>query len=95
MDYINDIRKRMEEAGADYVDFFYHRNKPIIQKDGIRYEVLSISAPEEGDTNIHLLTIPSYGFMIKDIYVDATWRITTWRKLYTLVDAEVKRLYEI
>ena len=86
MNYIEQIRKRMEEAGMDSITLLYDHRKTTIQKDGIRYEILDIQKPDEGDTELTLATIPSYGFQLVNLCVDATWRESTWDKLLRIVE---------
>lgn len=86
MNYIEQIRKRMEEAGTDCVTLLYDRRKTTIQKDGIRYEILDIYKPDEGDTELSLATVPSYGFRLVHLCVDATWRESTWDKLLRIAE---------
>ena len=91
---IRRIKERMSEIGTDYVHFIYDRSKPFIQHEGIRYEIVSISDPDEEDETIHISVIPSYSFCIKDFYLDSTWKISSWRKIWNLVDSKVERLNE-
>ena len=86
MNYIEQIRKRMEEAGMDSITLLYDHRKTTIQKDGISYEILDIQKPDEGDTELTLATIPSYGFRLVHLCVDATWRASTWDKLLRIVE---------
>lgn len=92
-EYIQKIKNLMEEAGLTDIDFLLHRTKPVIQKDGIRYEILTIYAPEEGEEELSLTTIPSYGFCLKHIQVTGDWRKTSWEKLTRIVESEIHRLY--
>ena len=86
MKHIDKIRERMNRAGMDSLDYFFTRKaRATIQKDGIKYEILSIFAPEEGDTSLVIDAIPSYGFQVVSISVDDTWRERTWEKLVRLV----------
>ena len=43
MNKIQNICKMMEDAGIPFVDFFYHKTKPTIQKEGIKYKILSLA----------------------------------------------------
>ena len=82
MNYI----EQMEGAGMDCVTLLYDSRKTTIQKDGIRYEILDIYKPGEGDTELSLATVPSYGFRLVHLRVDATWRKSTWDKLLRIVE---------
>lgn len=86
MKHIDEIRERMNRAGMDSLDYFFTRKgRATIQKDGIKYEILSILAPDDGDTSLVIDAIPSYGFKVVTISVDETWRERTWEKLVSLV----------
>ena len=52
MTYINEIRETMRENGVLEINFLYHYTKPTIQKDGIKYEILSIVIPDDGETTL-------------------------------------------
>jgi len=92
MDYINEIREMMEGAGFADLTFVYHHNKPTIQKDGIKYEILGIYAPLEGEETIDLDAIPNYGWVLKTLTMDRTWRASSWRHIRDMVKNEIKRL---
>ena len=80
---IKDICKMIENAGLTSVDFFYHSVKPIIQKDGIKYEILSIDDNEDG--RIRISAIPSYSWILQSLYMDETWNKKTIDKIAKLV----------
>lgn len=90
---IDNIRTKMESADINSLDFLTCNTHPSIQKDGIKYEILTIFAPEEGDESIELSVIPSYGFCLKHITVTKDWRSTTWAKLDRIVESEINRIY--
>ena len=90
---IDNIRTNMESADITSIDFLTRNTHPSIQKDGIKYEILTIFAPEEGDDSIELTVIPSYGFCVKQISVTKDWRSTTWNKLDRIVESEINRRY--
>lgn len=91
MKYIDHIAKVMGEAGVEAIDFLYHKVKPIIQKDGIKYEVLMITAPDEGDTSLHICVKPSYEWTTKDLQMDESWKMTTWVKMMRVIESEINR----
>ena len=95
MDYINEIREMMEGAGLTGLTFVYHYNKPTIQKDGIKYEILGIYAPEEGEATIDLDAKPNYEWVLKNLTMDRTWRASSWRHIRDVVKNELKRLEDI
>lgn len=97
MDYkeiIDKIREKIGELNTDWIQFIYHRNKPFIQKDGIRYEIMTIDTPEEGDTTLRLTCIPSYSFKLVELVMDESWRITSWKKILKVVESEIDRICE-
>ena len=91
MKYIDNIAQIMSEAEVESIDFLYHKVKPIIQKDGIKYEVLMITAPDKGDTSLHICVKPSYEWATKDLLLDASWRMTTWVKMNRVIESEINR----
>ena len=91
MKYIDHIAKVMGEAGVEAIDFLYHKVKPIIQKDGIKYEVLIITAPEKGDPTLHITAKPSYEWATKELQMDASWKMTTWVKMMRVIESEINR----
>ena len=83
--YINEISKMMKDAGLDGIDFLYERRRYTIQAKGIRYEILTIWSPEDGDDELMLTTIPSYGWSLVHLYVGESWPERTWEKLTKIV----------
>jgi len=94
MKHIDDIAQIMSEAGVECIDFLYHKVRPVIQKDGIKYEVLIITAPDKGDTSIHICAKPSYAWATNDLQVDESWRKTSFNHIKNIVKSEIKRIYE-
>ena len=93
--YIQKIKNLMEEAELSDIDFILRRtNPPVIQKDGIKYKILTIYCPEEGDDHIDITTIPYYGFCLKHIQVTSEWRKTSWEKLTRIVESEINRRFD-
>ena len=90
--YINEISKMMKEAELDSIDLIWERKTKTIQKKGIRFEILTIYAPEEGDSELTLTTIPSYDFKLVHLCVDDTWRESTWNKLMGIVRDYIQRM---
>lgn len=89
--YINEISKMMKSANLDYIDLIYERKKQTIQKGGIRYELLSIYAPDDGDEELMLSTIPSYDWNLVHLYVGESWPERTWEKLTRIVRDYIQR----
>lgn len=82
--YINEISKMMKDANLDCIDLVYER-KQTIQRKGLRFEILNIYAPEEGDDELMLATIPSYDFKLVHLCVGDSWPERTWEKLTKIV----------
>lgn len=91
MIYIDNIAQIMSEAGVESIDFLYHKVRPVIQKDGIKYEVLIITAPDKGDTSLHICVKPSYQWATKDFQMDESWKKTTWVKMTRVIKSEINR----
>ena len=91
---INDIRTLMYANDLESVDFLNRKDKPVIQKDGIKYEILTIFCPDEDDESVTVTAIPNYSFCLKHLDVDSTWRRTTWDKLVRIVESEITRMQE-
>ena len=92
MKHFSDIQRMMDEVRLDSVSFIYHSRKPHIQKDGIRYEILTIHYPENEEEGVLLETIPSYGWRLVTLNVDKSWRERSWRHLREIVEKEIERL---
>ena len=41
------IIKLIENEGGGFLDFFFHKSKPTVQKDGYKYEIFSIELTED------------------------------------------------
>lgn len=91
MTYINEIREAMRENGVLEINFLYHYTKPTIQKDGIKYEILSIVIPDDGETTLELTTIPRYDFCLHYLTMDESWRTSSWKHVLDIVETEIKR----
>lgn len=87
--YINEISKMMKDANLGYIDLIYER-KQTIQRKGLRFEILSIFAPDEGDDELMLSTIPSYEWKLVHMYVGNDWPERTWEKLTRIVREYIK-----
>ena len=92
MKHFADIQSLMDEVGLDSLNFIYHSRKPRIQKDGIRYEILTLYYPENEEEGVVLETIPSYGWSLVTLNVDKSWRECSWKHLRDIVEREIKRM---
>ena len=89
--YANEIREMMESAEMSSIGFVYHNNKPRIQKDGVRYEILDIYAPDE-DGVVYIYGIPDYVWRLAHLSLDDKSRASSWRHLRDIVAKEIERL---
>lgn len=96
MNKIEEILNILKEEGVDSLDFLYHQNKPTVQKDGDRYEIMSISSgEEEGTLEITGIKVyPSFEFKLSYLTVDSRWRSTSVNHIREIVQNEINRLYE-
>lgn len=92
MNKIEEICNLMNEAGLDSIDFLLYRNKPTIQKEGIKYEILFIEPTDE--SSIRLTGIPSYSWCIKDLYMNESWSKNTINKISRIVKEKIAQYYE-
>jgi hypothetical protein len=90
----------MKEAGVESLDFIYHKNKPTVQKDGDKYEILSIYLEDvENAEDEQLLWIdgvkvyPSYEHKLHPLLVDSSWRRTSVNHIKNIVQQEINKLY--
>lgn len=87
------MMKKREEYGS--LDFLGVENKPIIQKDGIKYEIISIDLID--DNTLELSVIPCCYFELQYLTVDSTWRKTSINHLKDIVRQRInvlKKYYE-
>ena len=72
------IIKLIENEGGGFFDFFFHKNKPTVQKDGYKYEIFSIELTEDRTVEITGLQVyPCYNYKLCHLTVDSTWRKTS------------------
>lgn len=88
MSKINNICKMMAEVGLESVDFFYDKDKPTIQRKGIKYEILSIY-PDEDENHIRLSVIPCYSWTLAELYMDESWNKKTIDKITQIVRKKI------
>ena len=96
MNKIEEILNILKEEGVDSLDFLYNKNRPTVQKDGDRYEIMSISSGEgEGTLEITGIKVyPSYEFKLSYLTVDSRWRSTSVNHIQEIVQNEINKLYE-
>ena len=92
---MNRILDIMKGEGIESLDFFYHKNRPTVQKDGDRYEIMSISLQENDTVEITGIKVyPSYEHKLTYLTVDNTWRNTSINHIQNIVQQEINKLYE-
>ena len=85
----------MKGEGIETLDFFYHKNRPTVQKDGDRYEIMSITLQENDTVEITGIKVyPSYEFKLSYLTVDSGWRSTSVNHIREIVQNEINKLYE-
>lgn len=95
-EHLEEIRDTMKEYGVEQINYLYHEHRPTIQKDGTTYEILCITAPDEGGNTLHLDAIairPSYAHKLVNLEMDETWRKASWYRVSVLVETEIHRWY--
>lgn len=94
MNYNQEIREMLKEVGyGSTISFFYQPNKPTIQKDGIRYEILEIFVPD-WDYELCIDAVPcpgNGGWKLHHLYVNESWRKSSWKHIRDIVENELKR----
>lgn len=89
------IVELMKSEGLESLDFFYHQNKPTVQKDGSRYEILSIEPIDENSIEMTgIMVYPCYEHKLQYLTVDNTWRRTSINHIKNIVQQEINKLYE-
>ena len=85
----------MKEEGIESLDFFYRNNKPTVQKDGCKYEILSIEPIDENSIEMTgIMVAPCYQHSLTYLTVDSTWRRTSVNHIKDIVQQEISKLYE-
>lgn len=85
----------MKGEGIETLDFFYHKNRPTVQKDGDRYEIMSITLQENDTVEITGIKVyPSYEFKLSYLTVNSRWRSTSVNHIREIIQNEINKLYE-
>lgn len=82
-----EIIRLLKDAGWTEASFFYERTRPKIQRDGLQYEILSVSYE---DDKVYLDLIPSYMFTVKTVVMDKTWRKSSWNHVRNIVANKIE-----
>lgn len=89
------IVELMKSKGVESLDFFYHKSKPTVQKDGYKYEILTIEPIDENSIEMTVIMVaPCYEHKLTCLTVDSTWRRTSVNHIKDIVKQEIKKLYE-
>lgn len=89
MEYIDHIAKILGEAGMESMCFY---DGPVFRKDGIKYEIIMITAPDKGDTSLHIRVKRCYQwFTTKNFQMDESWPKATWAKITRSIESEIKK----
>ena len=94
MNKIEEIINLLKSADLDGVDFLGHKDKPTVQKNGDRYEIMSI---DSGDGTLEITGIkvyPSYEFKLTYLTVDSRWRSSSLNHIWEIIQNEINKLYE-
>ena len=83
----------MKSEGIDNLDFFYFKNKPTVQKDGDKYEILSIDLMDDTLEITGVKVWPSYEHQLTHLTMDNTWRRTSINHIKDIVSLEINKLY--
>ena len=85
----------MKEEGIESLDFFYHKNRPTVQKDGNKYEILSIDLIDENSIEMTgIMVAPCYQHSLTYLTVDSTWKKTSVNHIANIIKKEINKLYE-
>ena len=91
MEHLERIRKMMEDAGVDSIDFML-RTGPSITIDCRRYEIKTIYRPDDDENFLWLSLVSSSPFGLEDLKIDFRNRKSTWKMLERIVEREIARL---
>ena len=83
----------MKEAGVESLDFFYHKSRPTVQKDGCKYEILTIEPIDENSIEMtSIMVAPCYEHKLTYLTMDNTWRKTSVDHIKNIVQQEINKL---
>jgi len=83
----------MKEEGIENLDFFYSKKRPTVQKDGDKYEIISIDTDGESLEMTGIKVYPCYEHKLTYLTVDDTWRRTSVNHIKDIVQQEINKLY--
>lgn len=94
MSKIEEIINLLKSADLDGIDFLGHKDRPTVQKDGDRYEIMSISSGEGTLEITGIKVYPSYEFRLSYLTVDSRWRSSSLNHIREIIRNEINKLYE-
>ena len=98
--HMKTIINLMEEKGITELHFIFHKNKPTVQKDGIKYEIISIYLEDVDGIEEKLIFLdgikvyPCYEYKLIPLLVDNTWRKTSINHIENIVKQEINNFYQ-
>ena len=93
--HVDRIGAMMRGAGINSIEFLFRNRKPRIQRDGITYEILSILTPDDGDKELIIGAMPSYAWKLVNLFMDESWRESSWKKIRGIVEREIAMMEEM
>ena len=89
------IIKLIENEGIESLDFFYHKHRPTVQKDGYKYEIFSIELTEDRTVELKGLQVyPCYEHKLCHLKVDSSWRKTSLNHIQNIIQQEISKIYK-
>lgn len=89
------IIKLIENEGGGFLNFFFHKNKPTVQKDGYKYEIFSIELTEDRTVELTGLKVyPCYEHTFCHLKVDSSWRKTSLNYIQNIIQQEISKMYK-
>ena len=89
------IIKLIENEGGGFLDFFFHKSKPTVQKDGYKYEIFSIELTEDRTVELTARQVyPCYEHNIFHLKVDISLRKTSLNHIQNIIQKEINKMYK-
>ena len=88
------IIKLIENEGIESLDFFYHKHRPTVQKDGYKYEIFNIGLTEDRTVELTGVQVyPCYVHKLCHLTVDNTWRKTSVNHIQNIIQQEINKIH--
>lgn len=85
----------MKEEYIECLDFIYHKTKPTVQKDGNKYEIITIEPIDDESIEMSAVKVyPGYEHKLTYLTVDNTWRKSSINHIKDIVSNEINRIKE-